>query len=82
MTLGCNVSVIWHWKHPGDRALALRLHCVFPRNLPLNSSQARATAQSLNYACFDPVVPVLAFSPEEHESLCSIKQAAVSLFWS
>lgn len=28
-----------------DRALALRLYCGFPRNLPLNSSQARAAAQ-------------------------------------
>lgn len=45
MTLGPNVSVIWDWKHPDDRALAFHLHCVFPRNLPLNLSQARAIAR-------------------------------------
>ena len=82
MTLDCNVSVIGDWKHPGDGALAVHLHCVFPRNLPLNSSQARAQLKALNLACFDPVVPLLAFSPGEHENLCSIKQAIMSLFCS
>ena len=82
ISLDCNVSVIGDWKHPGDGALAVHLHCVFPRNLPLNSSQARAEPKALNPACFDPVVPLLAFSLGGHEHLCSIKQAITSLFCS
>lgn len=38
--------------------------------------------EARNSACFDPVVPVLALSPGEHENLCSIKEAVVTLFWS
>lgn len=35
-----------------------------------------------NSSRFDPVVPVLAPFPREHENLCSVKQAVVTIFWS
>lgn len=82
MTLDHNVSVIWDWKHPDDRALALVSTMCFQGIFLWTPARRGPHLEALNSAHFDPVGPVLAPFPGEHENFCSIKQAVVTFFWS